>query len=69
MKLYIKLENGQPIDHPMIKENFIQAFPHIDIDNLPPEFIEFVRVPHPVDLDIYEICTESTLYFYKFFCI
>ena len=55
MKLYIKLENGQPIDHPMIKENFIQAFPHIDIDNLPPEFIEFVRVPHPVDLDIYEI--------------
>ena len=55
MKLYIRLENGQPVNHPMIKENFIQAFPHVDIDNLPPEFIEFVRVPYPAGLDIYEI--------------
>jgi hypothetical protein len=55
MKLYIRLENGQPVDHPMLKENFIQAFPHVDTDNLPEEFIEFVRVPHPKDLGIYEI--------------
>ena len=55
MKLYIRLENGQPVDHPMLKENFVQAFPHVDTDNLPEEFIEFVRVPHPKDLGIYEI--------------
>jgi len=55
MKLYIRLENGQPVDHPIIKENFIQAFPHIDVNNLPEEFIEFVRVSPPGDLGIYDI--------------
>jgi hypothetical protein len=55
MKLYIKLENGQPIDHPMLKENVIQAFPDIDINNLPETFIEFVRVAHPSNLSTYEI--------------
>jgi len=55
MKLYIKLENGQPIDHPILKENFIQAFPDIDINNLPETFIEFVRVTRPSNLSTYEI--------------
>jgi len=55
MKLYIKLENGQPIDHPILKENFIQAFPDIDINNLPETFIEFIRVTRPSNLSTYEI--------------
>ena len=55
MKLYIKLENGQPIDHPMLKENVIQAFPNIDINNLPNNFIKFVRVAPPSNLGVYEI--------------
>ena len=55
MKLYIKLQNGQPIDHPITHDNFVQAFPEIDTNNLPEEFIEFVRVPHPTNIDLYEI--------------
>ena len=55
MKLYIKLQAGVPIDHPMTDDNFTQAYPHIDINNLPEEFIEFVRVPQPSNLDLYEV--------------
>ena len=55
MKLYIKLQDGNPIDHPMTHDNFTQAYPHIDINNLPEEFIEFVRVPQPSNLDLYEV--------------
>jgi hypothetical protein len=55
MKLFIRLQNGQPVEHPMIEENFIQIFPHIDINNLPEEFIEFVRKPEPSVLGVYEI--------------
>ena len=55
MKLYIKLQDGKPIDHPITHDNFIQAFPNIDTNNLTEEFIEFVRVLHPNNLDIYEI--------------
>ena len=54
MKLYIKIENGQLIDHPMLEENFIQAFPDIDVNNLPSNFIEFVRKPRPF-IDTYKV--------------
>jgi hypothetical protein len=55
MKLYIKLQDGNPIDHPIMHDNFVQAFPNIDTNNLPEDFIEFVRVPHPTNLDLYEV--------------
>lgn len=54
MKLYIKIENGQLIDHPILEENFIQAFPEIDVNNLPSNFIEFVRKPRPF-IDTYKV--------------
>ena len=54
MKLYIKIENGQLIDHPILEENLIQAFPNIDVNNLPSNFIEFVRKPRPF-IDTYEV--------------
>lgn len=47
MKLYIRLQDGNPVDHPILEDNFIQAFPDIDTNNLPPTFSEFVRVPQP----------------------
>ena len=37
------------------EENFIQAFPNVDINNLPDTFIEFVRVAPPNNLSPYEI--------------
>tara|TARA_R110002124_G_scaffold161018_2_gene328277 strand:- start:314 stop:748 length:435 start_codon:yes stop_codon:yes gene_type:complete len=53
MKCYIKIVNGQPHEHPIIDWNFKQAFPDIDVDNLPPEYCPFVRVQAPV-LGVYE---------------
>ena len=54
MELYIRLKNGQPFEHPILGENFRQAFPHVDINNLPNDFARFVRVAPP-EIGIYEI--------------
>jgi hypothetical protein len=56
MKLFIKVKDGEPVDHPIIEENFIQAFPDIDIENLPPEFAKFIRVERPetARFEVYE---------------
>ena len=48
MELFIRIdENGQAADHPIIGNNFRQAFPDIDVDNLPSNFAKFERVPAP----------------------
>ena len=48
MELYIRIVNGQPFEHPIFGDNFRQAFPNIDTNNLPAEFFKFVRVQAPV---------------------
>lgn len=48
MDLFIRIVDGQPIDHPIFGSNFREVFPEIDVNNLPPEFARFVRVPQPV---------------------
>lgn len=48
MRLFIRLKNGQPFEHPIMEDNFRVAFPDIDPDNLPAHFAGFVRVPTPV---------------------
>lgn len=47
MDLFIQIKNGLPVEHPILIENFRQSFPHIDCENLPPEFARFERVPQP----------------------
>lgn len=47
MRLFIRLVDGQPFEHPIFEDNFKDAFPDIDLDNLPPEFAEFQRIPMP----------------------
>jgi hypothetical protein len=47
MELYIQIRDGQPFEHPIMGENFRSAFPHIDVDNLPPEFARFERINKP----------------------
>lgn len=47
MELFIQIRNGEPYEHPIFGDNFRDAFPHIDPDNLPPEFARFVRVERP----------------------
>ena len=48
MELFIKIVDGQPFEHPMLGDNFRQAFPDVDVNNLPPEFARFERVERPV---------------------
>ena len=48
MELFIRIQNGQPFEHPIFGDNFRQAFPNVDTNNLPPEFARFVRVTAPV---------------------
>lgn len=56
MELFIRLQNGQPFEHPIFGDNFRAAFPNVDTDNLPPEFSRFVRVepPTPGVYEVYE---------------
>lgn len=54
MKLFIRVKDGVAVDHPIMGENFFQAFPHIDINNLPPDFSEFIRIDAPIK-GVYEV--------------
>ena len=47
MRLFIRIKDEVPFEHPILESNFIQAFPEVDIDNLPPEFVEFIRIEKP----------------------
>lgn len=47
MELFIRIVDGQPFEHPIFGDNFRQAFPDVDTNNLPPEFARFERVPCP----------------------
>jgi hypothetical protein len=47
MELFIKIVGGQPFEHPMVGKNFRQAFPDVDVNNLPAEFARFERVAPP----------------------
>lgn len=44
MELFIKLENGQPVGHPIMGDNFRRVFPQIDPNNPGPEFAKFIRI-------------------------
>ena len=54
MELYIRIKDGQPFEHPIFKDNFQQAFPKIDTNNLPSEFARFERIEQPV-IGVYDI--------------
>ena len=59
MELFIRLKDGQPFEHPIFEENFRQAFPKVDVTNLPPEFARFERVELPL-LSVYEVYEGTT---------
>lgn len=55
LELYIRIdENGNPVEHPIFGENFREAFPDVDVSNLPPQFAKFVRVNRPAP-GLYEV--------------
>ena len=53
MELFIRIQNGQPFEHPILGSNFRQVFPDVDTNNLPAEFARFVRVEAP-SIAVYE---------------
>jgi hypothetical protein len=53
MELFIRIKDGQPFEHPIFGDNFRQAFPNVDTNNLPAEFARFVRVETPA-VGVYE---------------
>ena len=48
MELFIRIKDGQPFEHPIMGDNFLQAFPDVDTNNLPAGFAKFIRVEPPV---------------------
>jgi hypothetical protein len=44
--LYIKIVDGQPIDHPVSEINLIQVYE--SKENIPPEYKPFMRTIHPI---------------------
>jgi hypothetical protein len=64
MNLYIQLVDNKPINHPIMEDNFVQVFPDIDIENLPPNFAKFKRVDKPV-IGIYQVYDEGVVYEWK----
>ena len=54
MNLYIRINQNKPVDHPIVEDNFIQAFPEIDISNLPNNFARFERIDIP-EVGVYQI--------------
>lgn len=53
MKLYIRLKNGAPFEHPITEHNLLQSFPHIDLNNLP-EYISIFEKTDPHITKVYE---------------
>lgn len=52
--LYIRMVNGRPVDHPMVRSNVESAFPDVDFDNLPDWLARFERIEKP-KAGIYEV--------------
>ena len=59
MELYIQIKDGQPFEHPIVNDNFCQAFPEIDVNNLPENFARFERIECPNNAGVYEIDVVS----------
>ena len=59
MELFIRIENGVPYEHPIIRDNFIAAFPEINLENLPDWVKPFERVEIP-EIGTYEVFEGTT---------
>lgn len=60
-EMFIRIENGQPVDHPIMGNNFRRAFPNIDPNSPGPEFAKFIRVPKK-DVGRYKVVLSGPTY-------
>lgn len=56
MNLYIQVKNGQPLNHPALEENLLQAFGAVPFNWEP-----FDRIERPVP-DVYEVVSNQPVY-------
>ncbi len=61
-EMFIRLENGQPVDHPIMGVNFRRVFPHIDAEKPGPDFAKFVRVSKKEAVGKYEVVVGGPTY-------
>jgi len=61
-RLFIRIKNGVPFEHPIVESNMRAAFPSVDLDNLPSNFAEFIRIPRPEPDDGKMITSASVSY-------
>ena len=54
MELFIRLKNGQPFEHPILRDNFECAFPDVDLNNLPEWVARFTRLDIP-SIGVYQV--------------
>jgi hypothetical protein len=54
MRLFIKVSNNSAIDHPIFEDNFREAFPDVDVNNLPEGFSVFQRIAPP-EIGVYQV--------------
>ena len=55
MELFIRIKDGVPFEHPIFGDNFRDAFPDVDTNNLPVEFAKFERVAQPNVAGVYQV--------------
>lgn len=62
-KLYIKIEDGKTVDHPVLESNLRLFFPDASYDNVPEGWAKFTRVLQPVigPFDVYEGVTYELI--------
>ena len=58
MKLYIRIVDGSPVEHPILEETLKLAYPRYNIEDPAYGFLPFVRVPPPI-LRVYETYDTS----------
>lgn len=58
MNLYLRVENGLPIGHPIVESNLLEIYPSIDLENLPKDLVKFERVVAKVN--VYEVYVNTT---------
>jgi len=59
MKLFIQIKDGQPYEHPIMDWNMKDAFPDVNLYDLPPQFANFERVECDIEVGVYEIAEVS----------
>jgi len=59
--MFIRIENGQPVGHPILAENFRQAYPNLDPTDPANGFAEFIRIARQ-DVGKYKVILSGPTY-------